>query len=98
MAQMIRFNTGRLYTNAGQRIAAMLVDGGILFVDIDRGIDGFISAERVDALGLELTPRDVLWAYDHHDKSDCYGYHPELSYSRRADLRASLCAYANGLI
>jgi hypothetical protein len=91
---MIRFNTGRLYTSQGQRIGAMLIDGGILFTDIDRGIDGFVSADKVKALELELTQPDVLWAYDHHDKSNCYGYHPELSYARRAELLPQLRAFA----
>ena len=36
------WNTGAHYTEHGQRIAATAVEGGIVFLDIDRNIDGFI--------------------------------------------------------
>jgi hypothetical protein len=36
------WNTGAHYTEHGQRIAATIVNGGIVFLDIDRGIDGLI--------------------------------------------------------
>ena len=36
------WNTGAHYTEHGQRIAAVAVEGGIVFLDIDRNIDGFI--------------------------------------------------------
>ena len=36
------WNTGAHYTEHGQRIAATIVKGGIVFFDIDRGIDGLI--------------------------------------------------------
>ena len=38
-----QWNTGARYTEHGQRIVAETVDGGIIFNDIDRNIDGFIS-------------------------------------------------------
>jgi len=42
---ILKFNTRREYTKNGQRIAASLQDNGdIVFVDIDRQIDGIISA------------------------------------------------------
>ena len=47
------WNTGAYYTAHGQRIAATTVEGGIVFLDIDRGIDGFIplaSGARVESL------------------------------------------------
>ena len=47
------WNTGAYYTAHGQRIAATTVKGGIVFLDIDRGIDGFIplaSGARVESL------------------------------------------------
>lgn len=70
---MIRFNTGRHYTREGQRIAAKITDdGGIFFVDVDRMVDGFVEPETVKTLQLTLTARDVLWAYDNHDKSLCH--------------------------
>ena len=37
------WNTGGHYSEHGQRIAAAEVEGGIVFIDIDREIDGFIS-------------------------------------------------------
>jgi hypothetical protein len=62
---IVAFNTGRCYTSAGQRIAAtMTPDGGLLMVDIDRGIDYLLPASCV-TLGFTLTERDVLHAYDY---------------------------------
>ena len=40
------WNTGAHYTEHGQRIAAVAVEGGIVFLDIDRNIDGFIPLAR----------------------------------------------------
>jgi len=40
------WNTGAHYTEHGQRIAATAVEGGIVFLDIDRNIDGFIPLAR----------------------------------------------------
>jgi hypothetical protein len=40
--QIAVWNTGAHYTAQGQRIAAVAVKGGIVFLDIDRNIDGFI--------------------------------------------------------
>ena len=44
------WNTGAHYTEHGQRIAAVAVEGGIVFLDFDRGIDGFIPLVRVESL------------------------------------------------
>jgi hypothetical protein len=56
----LTFNTGRGYTEHGQRIAATkLDDGRVLFVDVDRGID-YVSAEPI-----ELTSSAVMAAYDY---------------------------------
>ena len=57
---ILKFNTGRSYTAAGQRIAAAVVDGRIHFTDIDRGIDGVLAE------GVEFAPRAILAAYDRH--------------------------------
>jgi len=60
--KIISFNTGRGYTEHGQRIAAMqLNDGRVVFVDVDRGIR-YVTAER-----CELTQRAVMRAYDYND-------------------------------
>lgn len=61
------WNTGNGYTVAGQRIGALLLDdGSLVFADIDRNIDGFISADFMEG----LTPREgVEYGYMHS------GYH-----------------------
>jgi hypothetical protein len=59
MTNTIAFNTGRTYTESGQRIAARQLESGhIVMLDIDRGIDYMFPA-RVD-----LTQRAVMRAYD----------------------------------
>ena len=66
---ILKFNTGREYTANGQRIAASLLENGdIVFVDVDRQIDGVISAgaltcDDVLAFGY-FTQRGVMAAYD----------------------------------
>lgn len=50
----IKFNTGREYTEHGQRIVARLLDDGdIVFLDIDRGIDGVIRANGISKEDIE---------------------------------------------
>lgn len=44
----IAWNTGAPYTVNGQRIAAANVDGGVWFVDVDRGISGWMPACPLD--------------------------------------------------
>lgn len=62
MKNTIAFNTGRGYTDKGQRIAATKLEcGRVLFVDIDRGITYATAAP------CELTQRDVMTAYDYND-------------------------------
>ena len=41
------WNTGAHYSENGQRIAATIVEGGIVFLDIDRGIDGLIPLANI---------------------------------------------------
>jgi hypothetical protein len=56
---ILKFNTGREYTENGQRIAATrLENGAIVLLDIDRHIDVMLPA------GVELTQADVMLAYD----------------------------------
>jgi hypothetical protein len=52
------WNTGAHYSENGQRIAATIVDGGIVFLDVDRGIDGFIP--------LANTARDLREQTQHN--------------------------------
>tara|TARA_R110000868_G_scaffold89184_6_gene248369 strand:- start:7423 stop:7701 length:279 start_codon:yes stop_codon:yes gene_type:complete len=69
---IIKFNTGREYTKNGQRIAASLQDSGdIVFVDVDRQIDGVIRAngltlEDVLAFGY-FTQRGIMESYDKNE-------------------------------
>ena len=57
--KQISFNTGRSYTEHGQRIAARRLDSGaILMIDIDRHIDYLFPAE------VELTQTSIMRAYD----------------------------------
>lgn len=64
---MIKFNTGRMYTDKGQRIAAQVLEcdghefaplSKVLFVDVDRGI-----AAIVNVLG-DVNERSIMRAYD----------------------------------
>lgn len=81
--QDLIFNTGRTYTEHGQRIVARrLESGAIAMLDIDRGIDYLLPPST------KLTPADVMRAYDHHevifpsdiglDYSDYYALFAEL--------------------
>lgn len=59
------FNTGRLYTVAGQRIAATFAaDGAFYFVDLDRGLDGYLPAGTIAPASVQ-TSSDVLRVYDY---------------------------------
>lgn len=62
---IITFNTGRLYTAYGQRIAACWDHGEICFYDVDRGIQGVINEQTVREHRLELKERDIMKAYDY---------------------------------
>jgi hypothetical protein len=66
MKTTIKFNTERQYSPKGQRIAARILEcGAVVFVDIDRGIDGVI-APLVDheTTALCFDQRYVMGAYD----------------------------------
>jgi hypothetical protein len=55
----IKFNTGRTYSDAGQRIAAQQLDSGeIVVFDLDRHIDVILP------FGVEFTQKEIMWAYD----------------------------------
>jgi len=62
----IKFNTGRHYTEHGQRIAARLLDdGSVVFVDADRQIEGRIAVlcDREFVAGM-FNRAYVMDAYD----------------------------------
>jgi hypothetical protein len=68
--ETITFNTGRMYGQHGQRIAAtQLKTGQIIFVDIDRHIDAMLPAN------VEFTQADIMCFYD----ISCYIFPDEIS-------------------
>jgi len=82
MSNTITFNTGRTYTEFGQRIAARrLASGAVVMVDIDRGIDYLLPVDT------ELNQRAVMRAYD--DNEVIYPSDYEISdyYTTRNELR-----------
>jgi hypothetical protein len=68
--QTIKFNTGRQYSANGQRIAAALLDNGdIIFVDIDRGLEYLIPAGAA-----RFNQSSILAAYDRGGLEWCNGH------------------------
>jgi hypothetical protein len=60
LTKTLVFNTGRQYSEAGQRIAAaQLDDGSILFVDIDRGLEYLIAPGAA-----RFNQASIMGAYD----------------------------------
>ena len=65
--ERIQFNTGRHYTEHGQRIVAVKDNNVIYFNDIDRGIDGMFDASD-DTFGpVELSKFIVMSRYDNNN-------------------------------
>jgi hypothetical protein len=57
--EILKFNTGREYTEHGQRIVATQLESGhIVLLDLDRHIDIMLPP------GVEFTQADIVWAYD----------------------------------
>ena len=87
----IKFKTGREYTEQGQRIVARLLDNGdIVFLDIDRGIDGVISANGISKEDIE----DLY--FNRTTIMDCYdngNYNQGGDYARR-EILAELATIA----
>ena len=85
---MITFNTTRLYTEKGQRIAADFTeDGGILFADVDRCVQGYFPPEVVKQYDLALDQSSVMRAYDNQlcsYWSDTYRHEEQLHKLRQA--------------
>jgi len=58
--QTLKFNTGREYSDQGQRIVATQLDTGhIVLVDLDRHMDLMLQA------GVDFNQADIMQAYDH---------------------------------
>ena len=68
LKEAIRWNTGREYTENGQRIAAAPFRGGTLMVDTDRGLEYWYPVERPDEncgrQGVLVWKRRIMDAYD----------------------------------
>lgn len=60
------WNTGRRYTDHGQRIKAWEGVGGIIFEDCDRRIDGFIPWLGLNAFDSMVELKEItMFCYDH---------------------------------
>jgi hypothetical protein len=58
ISKIISFNTGRQYSESGQRIAAAIApSGAVIMVDIDRGLEYAIY-------GIDLDRAAIMDAYD----------------------------------
>jgi len=55
--KIISFNTGRQYSDQGQRIAAAKHNGVVIMVDVDRGIDYALPAAALER-------SSIMAAYD----------------------------------
>lgn len=59
--KILAFQSGRKYTEHGQRIAATQLESGhIVMLDIDRQIDYILPAQ------IDFTQRGIMWAYDNN--------------------------------
>jgi hypothetical protein len=59
--KILAFQSGRDYTEHGQRIAATQLESGhIVMLDIDRHIDYILPAQ------VDFTQRGIMWAYDNN--------------------------------
>lgn len=71
---MIQFNTGREYTEHGQRITATLQENGaIYFVDVDRHIKGLIEFPgftREEVAQFFFNQSAIMAAYDKNEYTD----------------------------
>lgn len=86
---VIAWNTGRSYTAEGQRIAAAQTPWGVVFVDYDRMIDGWIADGT-------FSQSAVMDAYDHNRYT--HGGGPlSVSYEDRAAVRSQLHVAASRL-
>lgn len=62
---MRRFQTGRLYSDYGQRISYEVYEASCLFYDHDRGVGGEIDLGDIPM--TEVTPEEILWQYDQNN-------------------------------
>jgi len=90
---VIRFNTGRLYSVYGQRIAACRINAeAVYMVDVDRGIDYLLN---IPGKGEPL-PDAVLSAYDNVGWENEVQIYEGASEAREANFD-ELAAFAHSL-
>jgi hypothetical protein len=70
MTNIVTFNTRRMYSDKGQRIAcALLPNGRVMFADVDRNLDGIthgaIAPGQRDLQTTDSLQRFVMTAYDY---------------------------------
>lgn len=63
-SDFICWNTGRLYTEHGQRMVAFWFDDRILFADFDRGISGEFTPTIPKQFAFK--PSIIMSMYDHN--------------------------------
>jgi hypothetical protein len=93
---IVTWNTGRMYSDKGQRIAAtVLEDGRVMFADVDRMIDGITNADYPYGIGLanSVIQRFVMDEYDYGRIS--YGYYGFGDYEKGSELMQALKDAAN---
>ena len=94
---ILTFNTGRMYTEQGQRIAAAQIEYMVYFIDADRGIDGAFDvtpAEWEHEIGFppfKLTQASLMKLYDegNYRHFDRWGKHK--------DIDMALCKALDGM-
>ena len=88
--KVLTFNTGRLYTEKGQRIAAARLDAEtVAMYDVDRGIDFLLSIPEFSP-GEPLRADDVMRAYD-------YGHIAKHTLCLMPEIQSALYEAANKL-
>ena len=61
--KILAWNTGRIYTEKGQRIAAIQIGGGVFLSDQDRGIHYYLP-------GCPLEQREIMRRYDYNENCE----------------------------
>ena len=81
------FQTGRHYSDKGQRIAYVVDDDNIYFSDVDRGIDGYIPHCISNQENKFVSQEFVMYSYDYGNYKDFYAPHGSEHDTLRRALR-----------
>lgn len=88
---LLVFNTGRPYSEHGQRVAAQAIDGGVLMHDADRHLTYFFA-------GCALSRPAIMQAYDSAAPRDYYPPSAQANgFAAWPQMRADLEAAANSI-